>query len=273
MAKPDTLLELLRERTREQHRRTESLPFFQVLAAGQLPVERYFELLRALEIVHEALEDWVQALNPQAGRHPIAGDLREVRAALRAGAATWRQFPYYERRYAERGRQFTRSDSAWLAMLASLPEQYVSNQIHWLGRMLAARGMPRFLLEQHLGTLHRELCAAAPEREGDYRKLQAAADELRRERLQWIAEEPFEALAAAFEARVEPLGQAAVPGLGRVLVAAVTDEAAGIERAVPAIETWVTDPARFPGAWVEAVRTTLAEARRKARSAAAGCVP
>lgn len=425
MSEPLLVMDLLRERTRDHHRRTESLPFFQQLAAGKVPVERYLEMLRALEIVHESLEEqaatcahpavrrvftddmrrlallrrdldeagfdrrgaatpalleaevlaerirrwahdepmgllgclyvfvgstlggafiagltlraqrapsvsgrlpvayftnggrpteplWdgfsrrmnaalagaadmeraalsacatfdaiaavlghlaapreahrppVGVLNPDAGYHPITDDLREIRAVLRAGAETWRRYPYYEHRYGERGRRFARSDSAWLAMLAQFPEQYVLEQAAWLGRVLSARGMPRLLLEDHFTALHRHLCSAVPEQKGAYDKLRGARDMLRRERLSAIAEGPFEALAAAFDAGVERLEGSTVRNMGRILVAAVADEAAGLTAAVTSVDAWVTDPARFSPAWTEAVRSAIAAARRAA---------
>ena len=52
--------------------------------------------------------------------------------------------------------------------------------------------------------------------------------------------------------------------MGEILVAAVADEAAGIEKAVESLEPWVCDPARFPPPWIQAVRTTIAEARAQA---------
>ena len=79
------------------------------------------------------------ALNPEAGRHAITDDPREVRAALRAGVRSWEACPYYERRYGRRGRRFTRSDSAWLVTLAGLPQTTVDRQIGWLARLLAAQ--------------------------------------------------------------------------------------------------------------------------------------
>lgn len=209
----------------------------------------------------------VRSLNPDAGRHPITTDLREVRAALRAGAASWRRNPYFERRYGDRGRRFTRSDSAWLAMLTQLSDQYVQDQIAWLGRVLSARGMPRLLLEEHLLLLHRELCAAVPERASEYGKLSIAAERLRAERLARLPEETFESLAADFEARVRPLSNVGVGDMGRLLVAAVTDEAAGIDQAVPSLEAWAADQKLFPAPWIEAVHATLSEARRLAGAA------
>ncbi len=77
-----------------------------------------------------------------------------------------------------------------------------------------------------------------------------------------IAEAGARNLAAAFEARAGrtfPL-----PRMGEILVAAVADEAAGLERAVASLEPWACDPARFPQLWIEAVRSTIAEARAQA---------
>jgi hypothetical protein len=51
--------------------------------------------------------------------------------------------------------------------------------VRWLGTVLAARGMPRLLLEEHLGILHEELVAAVPERAGQYDLLLDAARALR----------------------------------------------------------------------------------------------
>ncbi len=87
--------------------------------------------------------DLVRTLNPAAGSHAIPQDARELQAALRAGERTWRKFPYYEWRYGERGQQFTRSDSGWLVTLSSHESVVVNQQIRWLGRVLASRGMPQ----------------------------------------------------------------------------------------------------------------------------------
>src|SRR4051812_28593243 len=61
------------------------------------------------------------ALNPEAGHHAVTTDPRELRAALRAGEQTQRRFGYYEQRYGERGRAFTRSDSAWIVTVTGEP--------------------------------------------------------------------------------------------------------------------------------------------------------
>ena len=206
----------------------------------------------------------VAALNPEAGSHAIPDDPREVRAALRAGVRSWEACPYYEWRYGRRGRRFTRSDSAWLVTLAALPQAAVDRQVAWLGQLLAARGMPRWLLERHLEALHDELAAAVPARRADYARLLAAAQHLRRQRTAVLGEETQRALAAAFDAAVGAEWARRLPDGGGLLVAAVSDERAGVAHAVASLADWLTDPARFPEHWVTAAHRTLAEARQRA---------
>ncbi len=206
----------------------------------------------------------LKALNPEAGDHAVCSDPRELQAALRAGERSWRRFPYYEQRYAERGRRFTHSDSAWLVALAKRGAAVVAEQIAWLGVILASRGMPRWMLELHLEVLHAELIAAIPGREKLYATLLGAAKLLREQRQQHIDEAVFAALSTAFVQQVGDEWDARLPETGALLVAAVADEKAGIARAVSSIAGWMTAPSRFPPRWIDAVRSTLARAREQA---------
>ena len=117
-------------------------------------------------------------LNPDAGTHAIPSDVREVQAAILAGEESYRRFGYYEARYGERGQRFTRSDSAWLATLSRDDDGESLQHVRWLGRVLAARGMPRILLEHHLRIAAQFLTAHAPEREDAYGALKRAQAEL-----------------------------------------------------------------------------------------------
>lgn len=193
-------------------------------------------------------------LNPDAGNHAVTTDPAELAAAQRAGAHTWEQFPYFERRYGERGRRFCTSDTAWLLTLAHRDERHAIEQVLWLGHVLASRGMPRYLVEQHLHNLAAELdrSSAAP--------LRAAERKLRALRRRVLDDTDFDRLAREFDERVDSEPEA-FAAMGVLLVSAVADEADGIARAVATIEEWACDAAHFSERWIEAVRATIAAAR------------
>lgn len=200
-------------------------------------------------------------INPQAGSYPVTSDPREVAASVAAGERSWREFPYYEARFGERGRLFGHSDSAWLSLAAEGPQGLVNSEVMWLGSVLSSRGMPQYLLERHLEFLHQELCAAVPEKREVYGRLLVAAELLRGLRTSQISDEFTRELAAEFDGRVGPEWHTRFPHMGTLLVSAAADERMGIGRAVPVLEEWVTDPERFPQQWIDAARDTLRKAR------------
>lgn len=216
-------------------------------------------------VIPRRLPDEVAVLNPRAGNHAIPGDLREIEAALRAGEATWHAFPYYEWRYGQRGQDYTRSDSAWLVTLTRHPTTVAHKQIAWLGRVLSARGMPQWMLEVHLETLYNALVAVIPDNAAQYAVLLSASRMLRDMRLAHISHDAFETLARFFEAQVGSEWSTRLPRAGELLVAAVADEQAGIANAVASLESWMTDPARFPEHWIAAGHATVRRAREQAR--------
>ena len=206
-----------------------------------------------------------EALNFAAGAHPVPRDLREVHAALQAGEQSRNAFSYYEARYGERGRRFTRSDSAWLVTLSRMPEQEALRQVAWLGRLLAARGMPRLLLERHLEVLHAQLAADLPANRGDYQILQRAAHALAQERHARLANARFEQLCGELESAC-CLQSSATPPIpareaGVLLVAAVVDEACGVPQAVESLCRWLTDSTRASQGFCTAVDHVLRTAR------------
>ena len=226
------------------------------------PVEDLVGRIRALPAATGRSR--VAALNPEAGIHAIPTDPRELRAALRAGERTWRRFPYYEQRYGARGRRFTRSDSAWIVTLAEHPAGVAEKHLRWLGTLLAARGMPRWLLETHLDALYEELVAEAPEKQGAYETLRQVARAFAAERGGHVDDATIAALAAEFDRRVGPEWAARLPETGALLAAAVADEGAGVARAVASVVEWVADPKRFPAEWVAAVAWAIEAARGRA---------
>lgn len=138
--------------------------------------DRMGGLYAALFPIHEA--DTVFSatmLNPEAGDHPVPQDLRALKAAVTAAVKCHDEFPYFNERFKERGREFAKSDVAWLATLVDLPESQVIGQVEWLGQILGNRGIPRLTLERQLILLQEELAVAWPERAHDFRILREAA--------------------------------------------------------------------------------------------------
>ena len=236
-----------------------------VRAAGELFVllETVFRALYPFQ--PESTTYLVTSLNPEAGRHPVPADPREVEAAVHAGDICWQRFPYYEHRYGERGRRFARSDAAWQATLCSYPPAQILQQVHWLGRVLAERGMPTLLLQVQLEILVDELVAAIPGSKSDYEKLLPAACALHAARLKHLSDEQVAAMAGEFDGAVGPEWSGRFPHTGALLCAAVADELEGNENAVDSLRSWMTDAARFPAGWIAAVQATLARARQQAR--------
>lgn len=233
-----------------------------IIAAAVELLDRLEPVLGVLHpFVHEPVSGLADQLNFEAGAHPITADLRELHVALCTGVESWQAFPYYEARYAARGRRFTNSDSAWLVALCDLDVAMVHKQVGWLGRMLAARGMPRFLLEDHLELLHLRLCEVLPERSEHYAVLRSAAHVLRDARREHLPQHEHDALAEEFERAVGSDERGYLPRMGEVLAAAVADERDGITAAVSSLAGWLTDPARFGPVWIAAVHATIERAR------------
>jgi hypothetical protein len=195
--------------------------------------------------------------HPDAGNHPLPSDPREINAVLRAGRRCYAAHPYFVRRYGERGEAFTGSDGGYLATLADNPQSYVDSQVTWLAGVLANRGMPRWLMEEHLVLLYEELSTMAPDRSADYGKLLKAAQVLREARQTWISQIEFDALASSFES----LAEDELRNAGGLLVAAVCDECCGLAGAVPSLISWLGSPEYFSPEWCDAVANLLERAR------------
>lgn len=233
----------------------------QIVDAAVRVYTRALELADALgEHDDDVTRAVIRALNREAGDHATTSDPREVMAAVDAGLRSWAAHPYYEARYGPRGRRFTRSDSAWLVLLADASERARQRQLTWLMGLLVSRGMPSALLEAHLRDLHEELRAAVPERASRYAELTRLADQLRAQRL--AALPSFDALAARAPPH-ETLGE-----VGVLLVAAVADERHGYARAASRLEAWLRDSGRCSPEWLAAVRALVEEARASPRGGA-----
>ena len=192
----------------------------------------------------------VTALNPEAGRHAMPQEDREIALALQAADAAWRRHPYLEARYGARGRRFTLSDSCWLVSLRAGGEEELLRSIRWLAGVLAPRGIPTLILERHL--------EAIDERFGDSRFAAAAAD-LRVRRAAVLPAPDFSRVCARWQKKLLDHGAA------ELLVCAIADEAAGNAGAWESARSWFSDPARFPKDWRKAVEDLTTETRAALR--------
>jgi len=232
----------------------------EVVATSADLFTRLERILMALHpIADERASELVKVLNDEAGRHEIAGDLGEIAVALGVGEASWRAFPYYEARYGARGRRFTRSDSAWLVTLCRLEASQVTRHVLWLAQVLAGRGMPRLMLEEHLRRLYDALCKTFPERRERYLPILSAHMLLRDARVARLPQHAHDKLAASFDAK---LGDGPrLLRVGELVAAAVADESDEVVGAVSSLVDWLTDATRFDPGFMRAVRATLSAAR------------
>ncbi len=195
--------------------------------------------------------------NPDSGRHALPRDPREIAAVLQATQRCYDAHPYYLARYGARGRAFAHADGGYLVTLTDTWQSHVHEQVSWLAGLLAARGMPTWLMEVHLGLLHEELRTRVPQGSLRYAKLRRAATRLRKLRCARMAQEDFDALAAEFNATAGP----GIANAGCLLAAAVCDERGGQAEALPSLLKWLVDPDRFSPRWCEAVAQAVARAR------------
>ena len=203
-----------------------------------------------------------RSINPVAGMYEVTADEAELRACARAATRSWEYFPYYEKRYGADGWKFGFSDGAWIATLCDRGATEAVAQIRWLGAVLSSRGMPQIMLEYHLRVQREELIEESPERQARWSTLRRCERMLARRREKAFSSRRFDRLAASFEERV---GTAEIERVGVLLVSSVADEAAGIEKAVPALTSFVCDPSRFRSSWIAAAENTIAEARSAVR--------
>jgi heme oxygenase len=232
-----------------------------VLAAREVldGIERLIDVLHPLN--ENPTGELVTLLNPLAGNHPITGDMTEIKAMMRAHQRIAQLFPYMDLRYGMKGRKFSWSDGAWLISLTSEAQVSVNQQIQWLTRLLARRGMPRWFMECHLQLLYEELVLVIPAKRDTYATLAEAARVLADERRAYVSDEMLKTLDTIFYQHVGPEWRAWMPNCGAMLASAVADEQVGVAHALEAIEGWMSDPARFPEAWIAAVRDVIGRAR------------
>jgi len=199
----------------------------------------------------------VARINPEAGNHPIPADKREIDAALSTSNHVWSEYPYYEKRYKNRGKRFSDSDTCWLVTLTALEQIDLQKQVDWLCRVLATRGMPSLMMETTLHYLSLELTTMVPEKKAIYQKLHKASGKLKENRLKHFGEKVFQNLAEEFTQSVPADLRKSYKNTGLLLVSAVIDEKNAVPGALSSLQQWLVDADHFPPVWIAAVEQTV----------------
>ena len=200
-------------------------------------------------------------INPEAGSHPMPDDEREIEAALLASNRAWDAFPYYQLRYGRRGKAFSDSDTCWLATLTQFPQERVQQQIDWLCRLLATRGMPSVMMEYTLKFLSEELTKIQSQEKERYMKLAVAADILEKRRLEHISIDDIKVICSGFDKRINYDKSAKYKNLCFMLISAVVDEKIVAEGTIDALLDWFTANEKFSKSEVETIYWLVEQAR------------
>ncbi len=219
-----------------------------------------FKVFDALEKIYlklypldrKGLSSHVARINPLAGNHPIPEDDREIDAALKASNIAWKEFPYYENRFGERGKLFSDSDICWLATLVGLNQKKIDHQIRWFSTVLASRGMPTILLEKTLVWLGDELIEANQAKKADYQKLISKGNEMKKRRQQKLDELQLKSAIDDFYSKIDEPLATKHPDAGLLMAGAVYDDACGVTEAIPSFLAWAHDETTFPKNWIKA---------------------
>jgi heme oxygenase len=192
------------------------------------------------------------SINAEAGDHMVPQDPIEIDLALRAGKAAWDRFPYLDIRFGERGRRFISSDSCWLLALTRLPVESVTKSLTWLRSVLAPRGIPALLLEQHLRQISEALIlefkSEGVERSRRYEPFLALLKAEQRS-----LDQELNGFIELSDRKLEACDGLTVRSAAYLIVSAWLDERAGIVGALSATNLWFADPSRFSPDWISNV--------------------
>lgn len=195
----------------------------------------------------------LSAINPGAGQHAMPARETDLARALRCAEAAWGRFPYLAMRYGDRGRRFTNSDSCWLVSLYDLEESLVIKNLQWLRTVLASRGLPTMILEDHLRKIDADVAAHERERWQGSTGFRSMLDQLQAQRSSVLDQPRHDALVAQWRPRFDACSGERVPDAADLLISARVDTASGIERAWEATRSWFIDPERFSREWIDNV--------------------
>jgi hypothetical protein len=214
------------------------------------------------------LGNHITALNPEAGNYPIPTNPLEIEAAISAGLKCWDEFSFYEKRYGERGKRFTISDSVWLVTLPELSIELAINQVKWLAKYLANRGMPVITMEYHLKYLYQELIKRIPDSEEKYQTLLAVSELLKNQRIENVPSLVFEKSNSLFQdfcvtlnVREEPM-----KNTGILIASSIADNLNGMNESLQNFKMWITNPELFSKNWIKAIENCYTTIEKQLKS-------
>jgi hypothetical protein len=196
--------------------------------------------------------------NPDAGMTPFPIDPLEVAVTDAAAKLMWRACPYFGWRYGERGRKFGRSDAGFIVTLAQHPVPIIEQQLDWLVRLLAPRGMPGVLMEMQLRIIER-VGRRAQWTVGA--ALTLVAQRRSEARASVLSDAALHQCEMSFRAATHGLPHAC--GTGHVLAGVVADAAMGISDQEEELLRWLIDHGPSQPEWRKACRMCLALARSR----------
>lgn len=216
--------------------------------------ERIEALLAALyPYAENDLRYRVAAINCEAGDHAMPQDPREIDLALRVGRAAWQKYPYLERRFGERGKRFTSSDSCWLVALTRMPVEIATKNLEWLRTVLASRGIPTIVLETHLRVIAQAFADSFPEQIDKRERFDRFLSNLDAERRALGGASAALSLIEPFERRFRACAGSTVESAAQLIASAWIDERSGIAGALAAVRDWFADAERFSSDWIATV--------------------
>jgi len=208
----------------------------------------------------------VASINFEAGNHAMPQNPLEIALALRAAAIAWKEHPYLECRFGERGQRFIRSDSCWLVTLTHLPVDTVTKSLSWLRTVLASRGMPTVILKGHLQAIRRAIGVDFPDQTEMQARFDPFLSSLEAERQALGAADAHSQLIDEFDPQLRACEGFKVPFAAELIASAWIDERVGIGGSFAAVRDWFIDSRRFSSGWITCVNDFVDKLNQAARS-------
>jgi heme oxygenase len=238
----------------------------QVAQSAVLCFERLENICAALyPYGDKELKYHVAAVNFEAGNHAMPQNPLGIALALRAGRTAWDKYPYLERRFGERGRRFTNSDSCWLVALTEMSIESATRNLEWLRTVLASRGIPTVILEAHLGAISQALAVEFPEHLHLHARFGQFLLSREAERRALMDPECFSQLTDQFNQRFHSCTGLIIDSAANLITSAWVDERFGIVGALASVLDWFADPVRFSVDWIANVNELVTRLDRAAK--------